>query len=279
MTTPKTGSAEWVETQIRHYLTTGDYDGFFVGWPGEAMKDTASRATQQLRAALIADTLLRARDFDHPSLMPEPTEPWLCDKLKPMVYGLFSAIEREVVLRTLVAGIVFLTPSNIVRVLTEKTWLSTAWKLADIYLDSLGATPLREESARVVGMSQDTTCYVSLAYFRDTDPFADYVVHEAAHVLHNCRRTAIGLAELRSCPNPLDIAFDKRETFAYACEAYSRILVTAPGEAARQAALSRHQEYGLPPDERVDHDEYMAILADAIQARNGWRRIRERCAR
>ncbi|MDR5770049.1 MULTISPECIES: hypothetical protein [unclassified Caballeronia] len=111
--------------------------------------------------------------------------------------------------------------------------------------------------------------YVSLTYFRNTDPFADYVVHEAAHVLHNCRRAAIGLAERRNCPNPLDIAFGKRETFAYACEAYSQILVSAPGEAARQAALSRHQEYGLPPDERVDHDEYMAILADAIQARNG----------
>ncbi|WP_250479782.1 MULTISPECIES: hypothetical protein [unclassified Caballeronia] len=279
MAIPKIGSAEWVETQIRHYLTTGDYDGFFVGWPGEALNNTASRATQQLRAALIADTLLRARDFDHSSSTPEPKEPWLRDKLKPMVFGLFSAIEREVVLRTLVGGIVFLTPSNIVQVLTRERWLSTAWKLANIYLDSLGATPLRKESARVVGMSQDTTCYVSLTYFRDTDPFADYVVHEAAHVLHNCRRAAIGLVERRNCPNPLDIAFGKRETFAYACEAYSQILVSAPGEAARQAALSRHQEYGLPPDERVDHDEYMAILADAIQARNGWRRIRERCAR
>ncbi|WP_244173686.1 hypothetical protein [Caballeronia temeraria] len=220
-----------------------------------------------------------ARGFDHPSLTPEPTEPWLRDKLKPMVYGLFSATEREVILRTLVAGIVFLTPSNIVQVLTRETWLSTACELANIYLDSLGATPLREQSARVVGMSQDTTCYVSLAYFRDTDPFADYVVHEAAHVLHNCRRAAIGLVERRSCPNPLDIAFAKRETFAYACETYSQILSSAPGTAARQAALCRHEEHGLPPDERVDHDEYMAILRDAIRARNGWRRIRERCAR
>nr|WP_284504456.1 MULTISPECIES: hypothetical protein [unclassified Caballeronia] len=265
--------------QVQHYLKTGNYDSFFVGWPGETVTDTASRATQQLRAALIADTLLCAKDLDHPSSMPEPIEPWLRDKLKPMVYGLFAAIEREVVLRTLVGGIVFLTPSNIVQVLTSERWLSTAWKLANIYLDSLGAIPPREVSARVVGMSQDTTCYVSLTYFRDTDPFADYVVHEAAHVLHNCRRAAIGLAERRNCPNPLDIAFGKREMFAYACEAYSQILVSAPGEAARQAALSRHQEYGLPPDERVDHDEYMAILADAIQARNGWRRIRERCAR
>ncbi|WP_244158739.1 hypothetical protein, partial [Caballeronia fortuita] len=272
------GSAKWVEMQVQHYLKTGDYDSFFVGWPGESVTDTASRASQKLRAALIAETLLRAGDFDQRGFVPEPTLPWLCDKLKPMVYGLFSAGEREVVLRTLVAGIVFLTPSNIVQVLTKETWLSTAWKQADIYLDSLGATPLREDSDPVVGMSQDTTCYVSLAYFRDTDPFADYVVHEAAHVLHNCRRAAIGLAERRSCPNPLDIAFGKRETFAYACEAYSQILVSAPGAAARQAALSCHEEHGLPPDERVDHDEYLDILSDAIRARNGWRRIKERCA-
>ncbi|MDR5734034.1 hypothetical protein QCE47_17125 [Caballeronia sp. LZ025] len=212
--------------QVQHYLETGEYDSFFVGWPGKAVTDTASHASQQLRAALIADTLLCARGFGQARIVFEPTLPWFHDKLKPMVHVLFSATERELIFRTLVSGIVVLTPNNIVQVLTKETWPSTAWTVAGIYLDSLGATPLREESARVVGTSQDTTCYVSPAFFRDTDPFADYVVHEAAHVLHNCRRSAIGLTERRTCPNPLDIAFGKRETFAYACEAYSRILLS-----------------------------------------------------
>ncbi|WP_233411958.1 hypothetical protein [Paraburkholderia kururiensis] len=181
-------------------------------------------------------------------------------------------------LDALVAGIVFLTPHNIVDVLTTESWLSTAWRFANLYLDSLGARRLSSQADELVGLSLDTTCYVSLAYFDHTDPFADYVVHEAAHVLHNCRRTTIGLSERRHCATPLDIAFRQRETFAYACEAYSRILAMAQGREARQAALERHTASGLPPDERVDHGQYLAILEEAVRARNGWQCIRKRCA-
>jgi len=76
----------------------------------------------------------------------------------------------------------------------------------------------------------------------------------------------------------LDIAFHQRKTFAYACEAYSRILAMTQGPEARQAALERHMESELPPDERVDQGQYLAILAEAVHARNGWRCIWKRCA-
>ncbi|KGC70274.1 hypothetical protein DP57_6089 [Burkholderia pseudomallei] len=278
MSMPAVGSRFWIEGQVRQYLASGDYDGFFAGWPGHSLVDVATHATQRLRAALVEATLRGARGFERPVPMPEPIEPWLRNKLGPMVQGLFTVQERDRVLDALVAGIVFLTPHNIVDVLTTESWLSTAWRLANLYLDSLGARRLSSQADDLVGLSQDTTCYVSLAYFDQTDPFADYVVHEAAHVLHNCRRTTIGLPERRHCATPLDIAFRQRETFAYACEAYSRIVAMAQGCEARQAALERHTASGLPPDERVDHGQYLAILAEAVRSRNGWQCIRKRCA-
>jgi hypothetical protein len=55
-----------------------------------------------------------------------------------------------------------------------------------------------------------------LDYFRHEDPFADFVVHEIAHIFHNCKRRAAGLPETRMRDWLLDIDFRKRETFAYA---------------------------------------------------------------
>lgn len=278
MSMPAVGSSLWIRGEVRRYLTTGDYDGFFAGWPGRTVIDVATNATQRLRTALVEATLRRARGFERAVTLPEPMDPWLRDKLGPMVHGLFTVRERDCVLDALVRGIIFLTPHNIVDVLTTEPWLSTAWRLANLYLDSLGAQRLGSQAGELVGLSQGATRYVSLACFDQTDPFADYVVHEAAHMLHNCRRTAIGLPERRHCPMPLDIAFHQRETFAYACEAYSRILEMGRDGEPRQAALERHKVSELPPDERVDHGKYLEILAEAVRARNGWRCITKRCA-
>jgi hypothetical protein len=67
-----------------------------------------------------------------------------------------------------------------------------------------------------------------------------------------------------------------RETFAYACETYSRLLVLGDGRPARQALLDTYAAGPLPG--AVDADEYLAILQAAIAARNGWKRIVAGCA-
>lgn len=206
MSMPAVGSSLWIEAEVRRYLTRGDYDNFFVGWPGHTVVDIATGATQRLRAALVETTLRRASGFERSAPLPELIDPWLRDKLSPMVHGLFTEHERDCVLDALARGIVFLAPLNIVGVLATEPWLSTAWRVANLYLDSLGAQRLGSQAGELVGLSQNATCYVSLAYFDQTDPFADYVVHEAAHVLHNCRRTAIGLPEHRHCPTPLSLS-------------------------------------------------------------------------
>jgi hypothetical protein len=71
----------------------------------------------------------------------------------------------------------------------------------------------------ILGLSEETTCYVAMDYFRAQKRFDDYVVHEAAHLFHNCKRKTIGIRETRRREWPLDIDYIKRETFAYACEA------------------------------------------------------------
>jgi hypothetical protein len=56
----------------------------------------------------------------------------------------------------------------------------------------------RSHAPRLVGLSEETTCYVSPDYFAEDCPFADFIVHEAAHIFHNCKRATVGLRETRT---------------------------------------------------------------------------------
>ena len=76
----------------------------------------------------------------------------------------------------------------------------------------------------------------------------------------------------------LDIDYRKGETFAYACEAYSCIVARGGTAADRRAAPDTHADGSLPGDDSIDLDEYLDILQEAVGARNGWKRILQRCA-
>jgi hypothetical protein len=188
------------------------------------------------------------------------------DKVAPMVQGLFPRCEQETVLDVLGRSVVFLTPSNIETVLGGMTWLKTAWDLANLYLGSFGAELLSARAPRLVGLSEGTHCYVSADYFREENRFDDYVVHEVAHIFHNCKRRTIGLREIRGREWPLEIDFAKRETFAYACEAYSRLLALGDGTSAREALLAEHEMEFALSDDRVNAEEYLDILREAVAA-------------
>ena len=117
-----------------------------------------------------------------------------------------------------------------------------------------------------------TTCYVSTAYFDEDDPFADFVVHEAAYIFHNWKRKRIGLPHTRYREWLLEIDFSKREQFAYACEAYS-------SPADRRRLHAEYAAHWVPTaEERIDREALIDTLAEAIAARNGWKRILKRCA-
>lgn len=60
---------------------------------------------------------------------------------------------------------------------------------------------------------------MSPACFEEENPLASFVVQEAAHIFHNCKRCKAGLRETRRKEWLLDIEYRKPETFACACAA------------------------------------------------------------
>jgi len=268
------------EEHVSHYLRTGQCDiNAFVCWPGNNVVDCMRRAKAALRGALIdavRERVAHARNIR--TLSEVDVTRMTVEKVATMVHGLFTPDEQPIVLDVLGRSVVFLTPANIEAVLTETTWCGTAWTLSNLYLNSIDAPLLGADAPCVVGLSQETTCYVSMRYFEADGRFEDFVVHEAAHIFHNCQRITIGLPEVGRSQWLLDIDFHKRETFAYCCEAYSRIVASASNRREKIALAESVAEFEMPPDEDVDPDEYLDILRDACSARNGWTRIRERCA-
>lgn len=264
-----------IEAIIRHYLKTGEDSS-----RAELQyKQPFSHPTkEEILIALSEEVSRRERDRPRATL-PPGIDPLSLARTKatPMVSGLFPAAEREPVRRVLEESIVFLSADNIHRVLTSARWLGTAWRVASIYLDSIGAMPLGRGNFQAVGLGEETTSYISLKYFSEDDPFADYVVHEMAHVFHNWKRAWTGLREIRHREFLLNIKFAKRETFAFACEVYSRILELGHSPKERRQLLERFGRESKIGDKGKDRVELLQILTAAVEARNGWKRILEMC--
>ena len=268
-----------LEREVARYLGTGESDPLGSAFPGRHTLERLNGYEQHLRQALIREVRLRERGR-RPEQAPAGFDPliWTRRKVEPMITGLFSASERPAVLQVAERSVLFLTPKAAHQTLREIPYLGSAWTIANLYLNSLGAPMLVDAGHPIVGLSEGTKCYVSLEYFTEQDPLADYVVHEVAHIFHNCKRVTIGLPHSRSKEWLLDIAFAKRETFAYACEAYSRILEQAHGKADRHSLLRRRTCVFKLSDDRVDQRELLDILAEAVDVRNGWKCILACCS-
>ncbi len=263
--------------EVRRFLRTGDSEPVFPPWPGSIIESCA-RARQDLLDALLAAVRRRCGERRAP---PGPAgseaRRLVRARLQPMVCGLFPATEREAVLDLLQRSFVFLTADAVEQVIRDAGFLHTAWNLANIYLTSAGAKPLGRDTPGILGLSEGERCYVSAAYFQAGDRFADFVVHEAAHAFHNCKRGQAGLKETRAREWLLDIEFRKRETFAYACEVYSRLCELGRNRKERQALLD---ELAAEPgflENCTDFEELIEMLRKALSERNGWKHIHERC--
>ena len=271
--------SESPEQAIEHYLRSGEHDAHYPAWQGADYVECAQTGNAALRQALIAAVRQRTPHAVLPKALTDlDVVAYTRAKVTPMVRGLFPEAEQATVLGVLEGSVVFLTPATINAVLEQMPWLNTAWDLANLYLAGFEADLLGEDAPNLVGLSAGTTCYLSAAYFGAVGRFDDFLVHEAAHIFHNCKRRTIGLPEGRRRKWLLKIDFAKRETFAYACEAYSRILELGDGARARQNVLAEHEQGPMPPDDRVVADEYIDILREAVGARNGWKRILARCS-
>jgi hypothetical protein len=217
--------------EIKRYLRTGDADIDARAWLGDFF-ERGKRQDADLRGALIREVRRLAKGHSHVTVPANVGVEFTRAKVEPMVRGLFARAEQDIVLATFGKSVVYVTSETIEPILLNHMWDRSAWDLANMYLLSVGAKLLGKRAARIVGMSEETTCYVSPDYFVEDDPFADFIVHEAAHIFHNCKRRTIGLHETRRKEWLLDIEFTKRETFAYSCEAYARIVARAESRGA-----------------------------------------------
>ncbi|HEU4727036.1 MAG TPA: hypothetical protein VFT22_04085 [Kofleriaceae bacterium] len=168
-----------------------------------------------------------------------------------------------------------MTSETIEPLILNHSWDRSAWDLANLYLLSVGAKFLGKEAPRLVGISEEMTCYVSPDYFAEDDPFADFIVHEAAHIFHNCKRRAPrdaheGVAARHRVPAARDLRVLVRGLRLH------RRPREEPGRAPGLAA--DHGSERRISDERVDPSEVASIVAEAASARNSWKVILARCA-
>ena len=186
------------EQSIQRYLRTGEHEDALHAWAGENAFASAPLGHAALLNALIAAVRTRAAHASVPKVLVDlDVVAFTRPKVAPMVQGLFPANEQATVLEILGWAVVFLTPPNIDTVLGSVRWLSTAWDLANLYLASVNAPLLSDSAPRIVGLSEETTGYVSADYFREANRFDDFVVHEVAHIFHNCKRETIALPPIR----------------------------------------------------------------------------------
>ncbi len=266
-----------IAAEIDRYLRTGDTDIDARAWPGDLF-ERGKRQHADLRDALVRDVRRLASGRAH---APVPTNlgiEFTRAKVEPMVRGLLTRAEQETALATFERSVVYVTSDTIEPILRNHMWDRSAWDLANMYLLSVGAKLLGKKAARIVGMSEETTCYVSPDYFVEGDLFADFIVHEAAHIFHNCKRRTVGLHETRRKEWLLDIEFTKRETFAYSCEAYARVIARAKSPTERHALAVEYGSKTRISEESVDPAEVASIVTEAATARNGWKVILARCA-
>jgi hypothetical protein len=263
--------------EIARYILTGESDSLYSAWSGSFM-ERAKRAHEDLRGALVCEVGRLAQGRTQELLPDIDTAALTHSKVEPMVRGLFPRAEQDRVLGALVRSVVFLTSGIIERLFFETSFDSSAWTLANVYLASLGAPLLAADTPQLVGVSEETTCYVSTEYFAADDPFADFVVHEAAHIFHNCKRAALGLRATRKKEWLLDIDYWKRETLAHSCEAYARVLERSKSVSGRRALAEEYGHKLSITDDRVDAVEVAGIVRQAANVRNGSKLILARCA-
>ncbi len=270
---------EHIAQAIERYLRSGEYEHDHPAWPGQNIWDRAKNGHDDLVRALVAEVKKRSDGRKHAAVPELDLSSWTRRKLTPMVHGFFPEAEREAVLRLLEKSVVFLTSDNIESVLLGQMWLRSAWDLANLYLGSVDADLLGPDAPSLLGLSQETTCYVTPEYFVDRGRIEDFVIHEASHVFHNCKRRTAGLPQTRAKEWLLLLEFSKRETFAYSCEAYGWIAERATTKNERLALAEKFAAHGFGQcDETMDPDEVNDIVQEACRARNGWKVILARCS-
>ena len=147
----------------------------------------------------------------------------------------------------------------------------SAWRILWALCEDHGLKP-KSVIVGCDGLAGDFA-HVRWSAYETKDPYSDVVVHEGAHMLHYLKPGHYGLRERRSQERFVDVEFVHRELFAFACEAYSRV-VQYDGRSSRVTFAEKMREgaFSFP---RAHLDEVADLVLSAARARNGWRVICE----
>lgn len=127
--------------------------------------------------------------------------------------------------------------------------LRTAWQVLWIFFEGFGLKP-DDVQVNCDGVSGGEYAHIRWSSAHTKDPYSDVIVHEAEHLLHYLKPEHYGFKVRRGQERFVDVEFHHRELFAFACEAYSRVILLngrnvrfAFAEKMRDDAFSFAQEY------------------------------------
>lgn len=250
---------------IERFLTTGRLPRSWPDWDGPP---AVRRREAEAAARDVLARIVRWRARRAPLAIgdgPADPAPVVVARARPMVEGLFPPEEAAAVLACLPRCVRVVTPARFAELVADLS-PRTGWDLANLLLDAMGAPPLADDSPALEGISHAAAGYVLPAAFTPGDT-SDVLVHELAHVLHSVPRARAGLSP-GGAPL-LVVAPARRETFAWACEVWSRLQL-APDPAR---AVAGYCESSAAADPRVDRILLQHVLTRAAEG-DGWASVR-----
>ena len=264
-------------TPIERFLRTGEetWEGAGSGRFSLAQfkEDEAyTRATKTAIRNLFERlaNLLPAEVQSSPQVPPDTIR----QRIQPMVTGLVQENWREVALREITARTFVLNlPGARAAIEAEFSTclMGSAWRVLWPLFEDYGLKP-DDIKVGCDGLAGDYA-HVRWSAYQTNDPYSDVVVHEAAHMLHYLKPSHYGFHVRRGQERFVDVKFHHRELFAYACEAYSRVVLHSDRK-SRIAFAEKllDSAFSFPRDQIK---EVAALVLSAAGARNGWRLIRE----
>jgi hypothetical protein len=149
--------------------------------------------------------------------------------------------------------------------------MGTAWRVLWALFGDHGLKP-DDIEVGCDGIAGDYA-HVRWSAYQTKDPYSDVVVHETAHMLHYLKPSHYGLRVRRGQERFVDVEFCHRELFAYACEAYSQVVLQ--GKRNLRIAFAEKMMDAAFSFPRAEIEAVAALVLRAARARNGWRAIRE----
>jgi len=229
----------------------------------------ASKAALRSLLRLLGD-LLPAKARSAPPVPPNTIR----KRIKPMVAGLVQEDWREVALREITARTFVLNFQGTTAAIEAELstcLMGSAWRILWALFGDHGLKP-DDVEVGCDGLAGDYA-HVRWSAYQTNDPYSDVVVHEAAHMLHYLKPSHYRLHVRRGQERFVDIEFRHRELFAYACEAYSRVVLH--GERRFRIAFAEKMQDAAFSFPRSQVAEVAALVISAARARSGWRVIRE----